>query len=254
MITGKFKMSRWLLIVAIGFALSGCKVFYPEVMFVENVSPFLVDSLVPQEYVLSSGDRLRILVQPRKGQQLVDVATTLQTTNILTYEVMPNGYVYLPIVDSVRLAGYTVAQARKILTELYSQLYKDPYVYLEVTNRFVYVFYQDKAQAVEMPRNNMTLFEALAKAGGIPQLHKAYKIKVIRMVNGKPMVKQINLRDVSQLSNAHVVLQANDIVYVEPTRRVAPAVLREITPLLTLVSSFTSLILTILLLQQNLSG
>ncbi len=247
-------MRGWLLISAFGLIFSGCKVFYPEVMFVENVSPFLVDSLVPQEYVLSVGDKLRILVQPRKGQQLVDVNTTLQTTNILTYEIMPNGYVYLPIIDSVRLAGYTVAQARKILTQLYAKLYKDPYVYIDVVNRFVYVFYQDKAQAVEMPRNSMTLFEALAKAGGIPQLHKAYKIKVIRMVNGKPMVKQINLRDVSQLPNAQVVLQANDIVYVEPTRRVTPAVLREITPLLTLVSSLTSLILTILLVQQNIGG
>ncbi|NPA33468.1 MAG: hypothetical protein GXO48_00855 [Chlorobi bacterium] len=252
--TGKNRAIKRMQTLAIALVMSGCKVFYPEVMFIENVDPFLVDSLVPQEYVLSSGDKLKILVQPRKGQQLVDVATNMQTTRLLSYEIMPNGYVYLPIIDSVRLAGYTVAQARKLLTELYSQLYKDPYVYLEVTNRFVYVFYQDKAQAVEMPRNNMTLFEALAKAGGIPQMHKAYKIKIIRMVGGKPMVKQVNLRDVSQLPNAQVVLQANDIVYVEPTRRVAPAVLREITPLLTLVSSFTSLILTILLLQQNLGG
>ena len=242
-----------LFILSFIFILSGCKVFYPEVMFVENVTPFMVDSLVPQEYVLASGDKLKIIVQPRKGQNLVEISNNVQTINLLTYEIQPNGYIYLPIIDSVKLAGYTVEQARKILSDLYANLYKDPYVYIEVVNRFVYVFFQDRAEAVEMTRNNMSLFEALAKAGGIPQMHKAYKIKIIRLnSDGKPMVKEVNLRDFSQLPQAQVTLQANDIVYVEPTRRVAPAVLREITPLLTLISSFTSLILTILLLQQNI--
>ncbi len=251
----KGERRAWYYVVGAVLALSwmgtGCRALYPEVLFIDDVDAYRVDTLVPTDYRLAPGDQLEVLLSPAGGTNLLEEMNVRQ---ILRYEIMPNGYVYLPGIDSVRLAGLTIEEARDTLTMRYRRLYKDPYVYLRVTNRFAYVFYGNDARVVPLKKAHVPLIEVLAAAGGIPEMHKAYRVRVLRLLNGRPVVKEFNLRTVRSLPEAYTVIQANDVIYVEPTRRIAPALLREMTPLLTLLSSTTSLILTILLFQQVTSN
>jgi len=85
--------------------------------------------------------------------------------------------------------------------------------------------------------NNTTLIEALALAGGISDNGKAKKIKIIRNVGNKDVVYLIDLSTIEGIKNAHMVLQSNDIVYVEPRRRYSSKFVQEMAPIISLISS-----------------
>ena len=85
--------------------------------------------------------------------------------------------------------------------------------------------------------------EAIATAGGILEDGKAYKIKLIRNNpdrNKKPFVYLMDLSTINGLTLANSKVQANDIIYVEPRFRLLNVINKEITPLVTLIT--TSLI------------
>jgi polysaccharide export outer membrane protein len=75
----------------------------------------------------------------------------------------------------------------------------------------------------------------LALAGGI-QDGKAYKIKLIRGDLKNPTIYQIDLSTVDGLKQADLVLQANDIIYVEPAK-VLTQFMKEFSPYLSLANT-----------------
>ena len=80
------------------------------------------------------------------------------------------------------------------------------------------------------------MIEALADAGGITPTGKAYKIKLIRGDTRNPQVMLIDLSTVEGLKQSNLLLQANDIIYVEPVPRISQGILAELTPIIGLIS------------------
>jgi polysaccharide biosynthesis/export protein len=84
---------------------------------------------------------------------------------------------------------------------------------------------------------NTTLIEALAMAGGISQTGKSHKIKLIRGDTRSPQVLLIDLSTVEGMKQSNLMLQANDIIYVEPVPRLSQEVLAQITPIVGIITS-----------------
>ena len=82
--------------------------------------------------------------------------------------------------------------------------------------------------------------EAIALAGGISENGKAHKIKLIRKTQdpSNPLVYQFDLSKISGLMYANMIVQTEDIIYVQPRRQVANKVLKEILPYVTLLTTF----------------
>ena len=114
----------------------------------------------------------------------------------------------------------TLREAGLYLEEAYSEYLNNPMVRLQVMNKRVTIFpggSGGSAKVINLVNNNTTLIEALALAGGIND-GKAYKIKLIRGDLKNPTIYQIDLSTVEGLKQADLVLQANDIIYVEPAK------------------------------------
>ena len=62
-------------------------------------------------------------------------------------------------------------------------------------------------------------------------------IKLIRENKGEREIYLIDLSVISGIKQASMVLQANDIIYVEPRRRYAIRFLQEAAPVISIVSS-----------------
>ncbi|MFW6351649.1 MAG: hypothetical protein ACOC2E_04630 [Bacteroidota bacterium] len=73
-------------------------------------------------------------------------------------------------------------------------------------------------------------------AGGIAD-GRAGKVKLIRGDLDDPQVFLIDLSTLEGVRNAEMVLQANDIIYVEPRERVPQRIMETIGPYLSLLSS-----------------
>jgi len=99
------------------------------------------------------------------------------------------------------------------------------------------------AKVVILENTNTTLLEVLGLAGGVNKRGNASKVKMFRHdASGKRLVYQFDLSDISGLQYADIVMQGDDVVYVQPNPDLAREILADITPIITL---FTSVLLVI---------
>ncbi len=161
--------------------------------------------------------------------------------NQLPYIIDRDGTVKLPVIGRVKLDGLTLREAEQKLETLYEQYYNEPFVLLNVQNNRVIVSpgAGGTAQVITLMNNNTTLMEALSMAGGVSQRGNSSKIKLIR-TDPKTLVRdvyQFDLSTIDGLQYADIVVQPNDIIYVEPLPLLAREFLIEITPVITLLTT-----------------
>lgn len=210
----------------------------------------LPDSTQINNYRISPNDMIEFTMFSNEGFKLIDLTSLneanrdYQMNQSVSFLVTQEGNAKLPILGLTKLSGLTVTEAETQLEEKYSKFYIDPYVFLKVNNRRVIVFPGNSGDAKVIPllNNNTTLIEALALAGGISDNGKAKKIKIIRKVDNKNMVYLIDLSTIEGIKNAQMVLQANDIVYVEPRRKYSSKFIQEIAPIISVLSSIVIVI------------
>lgn len=198
-------------------------------------------------YRLASDDQISFLLFVENGKRVIDLSAGIASSGgaqqlgsmNLQYLVRQNGNVELPMLGLVQVAGLSTIEVQEKLSKLYSVNYIDPFVQVEVTNRRVIVFpgTGGGAQVILIQNDNTTLMEAIALAGGITERGKANVIKVMRQTNSGRKVYQIDLSTIEGLKYADMIVQSNDYIYVEPTKQLTREFLREITPIISLVSA-----------------
>jgi polysaccharide export outer membrane protein len=195
------------------------------------------------------GDRISFILKSRDGIDLVDVISGGGTVagfqaNSTTYLVRDDGNVELPVLHDVKVQGLTIKQLEDVLEQKYAALYNDPFVLVHITSRRAYVFMGvGEAQEVELDRDNIKVIELLAKVGGIPPSSKSNKIRVIRGDYEHPSIKRIDLSTIEGLKDADFIIQPNDLIIIDPAVKIAPAILSEITPWLSLLTTGLTLYL-----------
>ncbi len=215
------------------------------------------------EYHLAPNDIVSFRLYANDGFKLIDLsAGTLFNQNgggvaanrvaaggaFIQYLIRPDSLTRLPMLGEVKLAGLTKLEAEKKLEEEYSKYYVNPYVQVQITNKRVIVFPGDgaSAQVVNLVNNNTTLLEALATVGGIPDRGRAKRIKIIRQVGSEKQIYQVDMSTIDPgINYVNMILQANDIIYVEPVPELSRGLLREISPIVSLVSSVFVIYLTV---------
>jgi polysaccharide export outer membrane protein len=204
------------------------------------------------EYIIKPFDKLDIRIYTNKGYQLIDMGSgNDQNSNnrqySIPYLVEYDGLVKVPTIGRTKVSGLTIKEAEDLFEKKYSQYYKSPFVLIKVTNRRVVVFTagSTSGRVLNIENEKFTLIEALAKAGGIDDFSKSYKIKLLRGDLKNPNVYMYNIRTVEDMKKANVVLQANDIIYVEKRPRYIERTLREIMPYITLLNTFVLVYITV---------
>jgi polysaccharide biosynthesis/export protein len=240
--------------------LTSCNALYPSMML-KTPSNYhfdqLHDSTSAVNYKISPNDIITMRLYSRNGFHIVDLTNSTAggstgSTNIATagidYLVESDGTVKLPAIGRIPISGLTIRQATEMLEIKYKDLYIQPYILLQVSNRRVIVFPGDPGTAKVIPlvNNNTTLIEALALCGGITESGKARKIKLIRGDPAKPQIYLIDLSKIDGIKDGNTILQANDIIYVTPQRTPTIVLLERVTPIL---SALTTIFLTIVLIK-----
>ena len=256
------KHTTFLLFLGFSIVLSSCGV-NSHVMFKTTDGEVVVDNIPisPSDaYRLAPDDKFSFLMYVEGGKRIIDIGSginvgereiqQLQSGQPIEYLVRNDGKVNLPTLGLVDIEGLTIIEAQEKLRDLYSVNYIDPFIQVEVTNRRVIVFPGSGGDAKVIPitNNNTTLMEAIALAGGITERGKAKKIKVMRQTKQGREVYQIDLSTIDGLKYADMIVQSNDYIYVEPSKQVTRELLKDATPIISLISSaivIISVILTI---------
>ena len=265
------KKIHYFLGILLLFSASSCRTLYPNEMFNQKDYQFFeLAKKKVEEYVIEPGDEMTLEVYSRDGFKLVDVlgggmsssagagggganasalttgavstsSGTTTTTTKHTYLVDKEGFAKLPVLGMMYVKGYTQNELENQLAQRYAALFVNPFVILRGSNRRVFVFRGEMASVVELNNAITSLPEVLAKAGGLTRQLKAYNIKIIRGDLANPQVRIINLSTLEGLRTADLIVQSNDIIYVEQKRTVINDGLNLALPLVSAITTMLTL-------------
>jgi polysaccharide export outer membrane protein len=145
------------------------------------------------------------------------------------------------MVGSINLVGVTITQAEELLQKEFTKFYKDPFVVLKYTNKRVVVLGAPGGQVIPLLNENMRLTEVLALAKGINNDARASNIRVMR---GDTLFIA-DLTTFEGYKKNDILIEPGDIVYVEPIRRPVLEGLRDYGPIMSILTSLTTLIVVI---------
>lgn len=266
----KYRKIWWLVIMTIvTMVLSGCKIYKRDIILRnETVADLALISQTiktsDENYVLSVNDWITVKIETDKGEKLVDpngeymrdimlnsamsknntgVINMMTGPNQIQYLIKSNGYAYLPIIGEVYLAGLTYAMADSLLAKLYSNIYDDPMVVCRALNRRCFVLGATNT-TVSMPNERIHLFEVLAAIDGLPIYSKLGEIKIIRgFQTEKQEIFEVSLSNLSDISRHDLTIYPNDIIYIEPTRRIGLLALSDFSTIFSVSLSIITFIL-----------
>jgi polysaccharide export outer membrane protein len=99
-------------------------------------------------------------------------------------------------------------------------------------------------KVIPLQNENMSVIEIITLAGGMDNMAKAHKIRLIRGDLRNPSVYLIDLSTMEGVRKSQLNVQPNDIIYVERQRRVVSQFLTELAPLITVVNTILLIYLT----------
>jgi polysaccharide export outer membrane protein len=140
--------------------------------------------------------------------------------NVSGYVVDKNGFVVLPLIGKVQVAGMTTDKVRDEITAKATEFYKDPIVSVRFANFKVTVLGEvTRPSTYIMPNEKVTLLDAISMAGDLTIFGKRENVLLIRDAgaNKKEFVR-FNLNDSKIFSSPYFYLHQGDVVYIEPNK------------------------------------
>ncbi len=253
-----FRKTTWVYLPLCLLFLSSCGLYQNRILFRTEaaISPANVHPAVAEahaNYIIQENDYLEVEVYTNQGEVIVDPNNEIlkeisaggrmqqQQIEKPRFLVRDGGFVKLPLIGETKLAGYTLHQADSLLEEQYSLYYEEAYVITQYANKRVVVLGATGGQVIPLQNENTNLLEILAMAGGVSNLARTDNIRLIRGDLNNPEVYIINLSTIEGMRQSSLKVMPNDVIYVEPVQRVTAEAIRDISPILGLVTSLITL-------------
>lgn len=259
-ILGNLGPHRWLVALQLLWFLAGCKSYKQDIMFKtdQGIESAQVANAIQQaegNYRIQKNDLLKVEVYTNKGELLIDPNHELSKSNQGNfrenerlnpdYLVQEDGLVKLPIIGPVHLGGLTLKEAENVLEQEYSKFYKDVFTLIRYNNKRVFVLGAPGGQVIPLLNENTNLLEVLSLAGGVDKDSKAQNIRLLRGDLNDPEVFIIDLSTVEGMRMSLIPVEPYDVIYVEPVRRPVSESVRDLVPILSLITSTLALIILV---------
>lgn len=171
-----------------------------------------VSSLNPQASALFNNQQVSYTNPSYEG------GTNFQSAG---YLVDPQGKIQFPVIGEIKAAGITTNELSQQLKSMLVQkkLLIDPIVNVRSLNFKVTVLGEvARPTVINVPNEKITLLEAIGLAGDLTIYGKRDNIMLIREVEGKKIVRRLDLNSSALLFSPYYQLQSNDVIYVEPNK------------------------------------
>jgi len=233
-------MKHTLLIFAI-IAFSACSSKDDYILFnkAQNGQPIQTTEIenVAFEYKIQPYDRVSILVYKHPELSSRNTVSAQAERGFL---VNSQGYLRLPLIKKIRIAGLSQTQAEEKISNSYRTYLKHPDIQIEVLNKRAYIIGEVRHPGeVSLPNERMTLLQLLAKAGDMTESANRSSILIIKKGQmSRVHTRVVNLTDIHAIATANLMIEPNDIVYVMPNGMKAfNTKVNEISPIFQLISN-----------------
>jgi polysaccharide export outer membrane protein len=201
-----------------------------SVNYLQSKQSRLVVPVNHLEYTVQPNDILNIVVQSRDPEQsnFFNI-TTLQSQNIqadpaslfLTgYTVNNSGRINLAIVGELKVSDLTVEEIRVLVQEEIDKFLLNATVTVKLTSFKISVLGDVKNPGTNYIYNSQAnIFEALSAAGDLNITAKRKDVKLIRQLGDTSIVVNLDLTDPMIIKSPYYFLHPNDVIYIEPSKR-----------------------------------
>lgn len=150
--------------------------------------------------------------------------TSLSAQSTNGFLVDENGEVELTAIGKIKVAGLTTTEARELIREKISKVYKEPNVQVRFANFIVTVLGEVNAPAAyTLPKEKVSILDAIGLAGDLTIYGRRDNILVVRDTEGKKEYARLNLNSSEIFKSPFFYLRQNDVIYVEPNKAKAAA-------------------------------
>lgn len=164
---------------------------------------------------------------------------TMIPENVMGYTVDNNGEIELKFVGKIKVAGLTTEQAEQKITEALANVISTYSVIVRFFESNISILGQVIAPGVyPFITETVTVYEALAMAGGISETGDRKKVVLIRQDGDKIMHYRLDLSNSQIASKNLYYLQPRDVLVVEPSKIATRSF--NLTNTTTLISLFIS--------------
>jgi polysaccharide export outer membrane protein len=133
-----------------------------------------------------------------------------------------SGKVILPYIGEVFLQGFSIPEARNLITQKFKAYLDEPVIVVKKLSFKISVIGEvQKPGLYYVPNERITLIEGLALAGDVANYADRTNIKIIRQTAQGSIEIPIDLTNQSSLVGAGKYLYPDDVVYVAPSRKKA---------------------------------
>lgn len=199
--------------------------------------PTYTDTLSYEDYEIRIGDRLYVYVysvderisnmfNPARGnynirQQIRSSLNTNSSYDLYTYLVLEDGSIDFPTIGHVPVRGKTTRDV-KLLLEKELSAYVKGYgdyqmisVEVNIVRRTFSVISDRGSGVISLPKEKVTIFEALAMAGDIGDFGDRSKVRIIREKEGHTNVMMFDLRSEDIINSEYYYIEPNDVIYIQ---------------------------------------
>jgi len=177
----------------------------PEPMAAEKQS-------MASEFTLGVGDTIEIVVYRHDDMKL-------------TTKINPSGTIMFPMVGDIQAAGKSLTVFRQELTNRLSKYIPDPQVSISISSvqsQKILVLGEVKSPGAFALDTDLTILDAVGKAGGWTADAKTTNVLLLRNVSGKVDTRSFDVTEALQSGSLsqNLRLQRNDIIFI-PTKKIA---------------------------------
>jgi polysaccharide export outer membrane protein len=242
-------MKKALLILSIGLIFIGCTTTKEKyILFNEtNITTIKAEKKIAKlkipkyEYKIVTHDRISITMYNHPEYGTTSASSQKEDTRGLL--VTSNGYISLPLIKRIKVAGLTQTEAKDKIEKAYQAFnIIDVEVYVEVLNKRAYITGEIKKSG-EIPLFNerLGLLQVLAIAGGLTDSANRQAIVILQRRGDEIHTKTVDLTGADSLKVANIMIHPNDTIYVTPNdMKPFNTGINEIAPTVALVGSVTS--------------
>lgn len=137
------------------------------------------------------------------------------------YLVNYNGNITFPILGEINVQNKSTNEVETIIKDLLikEKLLKDPVVSARIINKKITILGEVSSPGTfEFSEENITLLQAIGKAGDLGILGRRHNIVIIREENGIRTHATIDLTKTDWFNGPYYYIKQNDIIYVNPNQ------------------------------------
>ncbi len=195
---------------------------------IENQSEYTPVAQITEKYILQPNDYLFLRVTSPDDEQLTQffnpiqnttqIGSGTQNTRFMYYGLDDSCRIDFPIVGKIDLTGCTVQEAKEKISQAISKLTTNFTLVCRLSTNTISVLGEvNKQNQYIMQRDQVTIFEALAEAGGFTSYAKRNEVKLFRKgTDGKVRVHNIDMSQGATIESEYYYVYPNDVLYVRP--------------------------------------